>query len=302
MSERRTPSRRLSSASMPPCSSSGCADVCIALAVVVSLRSFCHAPLAPVSCAGAVERSGAVLTMTAASATRRIRFITAAPSKIELDGKLHLAWIAERAGDSAERAGVRHAPAWEPPVRPVEQVEGLDAELQPPRADRHVAEHREVHRFGTRSANAVRPTAAVRQQGGDLERRRVEPRINRLVETRGHGIANAVRAGDAAGAGVLTIVGGDGERPAVADVEDAVDDPIVEDGAGDALQVVVPSAAGRQLVDEAGDEPARDVERHWSVVFIHRVGRSREIARRAAAGAEVIEEIALRLAPRICGG
>src|SRR5439155_20617882 len=139
MSDSRTPSRRLSSASMPPCSSSGCAVVCIALAVVVSLRIFCHAPLAPVSCAGTAERSDAAPTTAVASATRRNRFITAAPSEIEFDSKLHLARIAERARDLAERAGIRHAPARESPVCPVEQVEGLDAELQPPRADWHVA-------------------------------------------------------------------------------------------------------------------------------------------------------------------
>src|SRR2546422_10356854 len=141
MSESRTPSRRLSSASMPPCSSSGCAVVCIALAVVVSLSSFCHAPLAPVSCGGAAERSEAAPATTAASAMRRSRFITAAPLEIELDGKLHLARIAERAGDFADRAGIRHIPPWEPPVRRVEQVERLDAKFQPPRADRHVAEY-----------------------------------------------------------------------------------------------------------------------------------------------------------------
>src|SRR5438093_3141160 len=101
----------------------------------------------------------------------------------ELDGELHLAGITQRAGDLAERSRIRHNPRRESPVHPVEQVEGLDVELQSPRVEQDGAEHCEVHRLRARTADTVRATVAVREQRRNRERGGVEPRIDRLVET-----------------------------------------------------------------------------------------------------------------------
>src|SRR5688500_5613521 len=61
-SDTRAPRPRLSTASTPPCSSSGCAVVCITLAVVRSFRSRCHAAATPDSAAGAcAPGDGAVM-------------------------------------------------------------------------------------------------------------------------------------------------------------------------------------------------------------------------------------------------
>ena len=65
------PSPRLAQASIPPCSSSGCAVVCIRLAVVVSFSSFCQVPTAPRSCGSSCERGVDVTTTTAETVARR---------------------------------------------------------------------------------------------------------------------------------------------------------------------------------------------------------------------------------------
>ena len=76
ISASRAPSLRLRRASTPPCSSSGCAVVCITLAVVRAFRIFCHAPAAPASCTGTVWAYGSATTnatrAAAAINTRRI--------------------------------------------------------------------------------------------------------------------------------------------------------------------------------------------------------------------------------------
>src|SRR5262245_56348891 len=66
-SDTRAPSPRLNIASSPPCSSSGCAVVCMTLPMVRSFSSFCHVPLAPRSCAS----GSAAMTPAAHASTRR---------------------------------------------------------------------------------------------------------------------------------------------------------------------------------------------------------------------------------------
>ena len=56
ISDTRAPCPRLNHVRTPPCSSSGCAVVCMTLAVVCSLPSFCHTPATPASCTGACAR------------------------------------------------------------------------------------------------------------------------------------------------------------------------------------------------------------------------------------------------------
>src|SRR6185312_15307904 len=62
-SDTRAPSPRLNIAKTPPCSSSGCAVVCMTLAIVRSFSSFCHVPVAPRSCG-----SGSAAVTSAADA------------------------------------------------------------------------------------------------------------------------------------------------------------------------------------------------------------------------------------------
>src|SRR5262245_55725422 len=74
-SDTRAPSPLLNIASIPPCSSSGCAVVCMTLAIVCSLRSFCQVPLAPRSCGSgsAAATSAAEATAVTSVVNRRVK-------------------------------------------------------------------------------------------------------------------------------------------------------------------------------------------------------------------------------------
>src|SRR5438093_4463693 len=149
---RRAPWPRLSQARTPPCSSSGCAVVCMALAVVWSLSSFCHVPDAPRSSGSAAAPSG---TAAAAAGNRRARipavvlvFFTIG-SVVELQGELHLARVAERAGDPAERGRAGDVRGRDRVVHPVEHVVGLDAQLDAAiLRQREASEERQVEVLG----------------------------------------------------------------------------------------------------------------------------------------------------------
>ena len=223
--------------------------------------------------------------------------------EVELDRELHLPRIAERAGDPAEGGGVADVRGREAVVHPVEQVEGLDAQLEPlVAAQDNRAEELQVHRLRPRPAHGV--VAAVAVGAAPVGAKAVTSNHASSVWSKPSGtasptqLARVMRPGPVPAVSVAVIVNGrpslrvrmpfTDQSPRIAPATPSVDE--------------APSRAERQLVDEAGHEAVRDVEGQRAVVGRHVVGVLREVAGGAAAGAQVIEEVAQRLAPGVGHG
>src|SRR5206468_8006670 len=133
----------------------------------------------------------------------RIRRIARRSLEVELHRELELARIAKRARDLSEGGRIRHARRGEVVVRPVEYIESLNPEFEAPAgAEREVPEQGHVHRLGAWPAHRVESAVPVGERGRLRECGRVEPLLDGLIESARQWIADAVRAGLTARAGI----------------------------------------------------------------------------------------------------